>query len=139
MIDVYGRVVKESEERKFDGDTLINITNSGKVLNAILLAKLRDQGLISYDDKISQHWPHFASNGKENILIKDLLGYESGLTKLMKKSIPFECTRMESVKNNRIGEIIEASSLSYGFRLISRDWVVNEIFRRVQPEGLTMN
>ena len=33
-------------------------------------------GWIKYSDKICQHWPEFAQNGKENITIEDLMKHE---------------------------------------------------------------
>ena len=41
----------------------------GKVVSSIVFAVLVDQGLVTYDDKISKHWPEFAKNGKEDITI----------------------------------------------------------------------
>jgi len=51
----------------------------------------------------------------------------------------------ENIKKNSIGSVIEKSKpyimeksprIYHGF---SRDWITNEIFRRVEPEGRTMS
>jgi polyphosphate kinase len=50
----------------------------------------------------------------------------------------------ENIKNNSIGKVIETDTCTYmdGFKrryhAISRDWISNEIFRRVEPAGRTM-
>ena len=59
-------------------DTLQIIFSSGKSVAAIAMAMLVDRGLVSYQDKISKHWPEFAQKGKENIKIEDLMRHEAG-------------------------------------------------------------
>ncbi|XP_041362872.1 uncharacterized protein LOC121378660 isoform X2 [Gigantopelta aegis] len=40
------------------------------------------RGLINYEDKVAQHWPEFAQNGKEEITLKMLLSHQGGLAAL---------------------------------------------------------
>ena len=50
----------------------------------------------------------------------------------------------ENILNNSIGKVIETDTSIYppGYKRvyhpISRDWITNEIFRRVEPQGRTM-
>ena len=55
------------------------IWSSGKTIAAILIAIMRDQGHIDYTQPVAQYWPEFAQNGKENILVEDILRHDSGL------------------------------------------------------------
>lgn len=50
-----------------------------------------------------------------------------------------------NIKQNRIGRLFEeaeAGTLPYGakriYHSITKDWITNEIFRRVEPDGRTM-
>jgi CubicO group peptidase (beta-lactamase class C family) len=105
---------------------------------------LRDQGLINYEDKISKHWPEFAKHGKENIRIEDLLRHDAKL-QILKKPIDVEWTLPENIKKNKIGEIIEDTkqanlprNFERCYHAVTKDWITNEIFRRVEPQGRTM-
>jgi len=40
---------------------------------------LADRGLIDYDAKVSEYWPEFAGNGKENITVEQALSHQAGL------------------------------------------------------------
>jgi hypothetical protein len=57
--------------------------------------------------------------------------------------VPIEYTLTENIKANKIGEIIERShpfkipGASRTYHGVSKDWIANEIFRRVEPSGRT--
>ena len=36
-------------------------------MTSVVFACLVDRGLLRYSDRVAQHWPEFARNGKENI------------------------------------------------------------------------
>jgi CubicO group peptidase (beta-lactamase class C family) len=61
------------------------------------MAIMVDKGLLDFEEKVSTYWPEFATNGKSNILVKDVLRHESGLEKLC---IPIDLkdTLTENVK-----------------------------------------
>ena len=59
------------------------IFSSSKNATALVVATLVDKGLLDYSEKISQYWPEFACNGKENMILADLLKHQvSPFTKL---------------------------------------------------------
>jgi CubicO group peptidase (beta-lactamase class C family) len=108
-------------------------------MSSIVFSTLVDQGLLNYDDKISQHWPEFAQHGKENIRVSDLMRHDARLH-VLKSPIDIEWGLIENIKQNKIGEVIEQTKLAtypYGlnrsYHAVTKDWIVNEIFRRVEP------
>lgn len=116
------------------------------------MAIMQDQGNFKFTDKVADHWPEFAQNGKEHISIADVLRHESGLWKFH-KPIEMEWLKSENIKKNMIGEIIETDTPCWlteqkvkdptnaserHYHALTRDWVTNEIFRRVEPKGRTM-
>ena len=62
-----------SERDGFTGDSLVNIFSSSKSITAIAVASLVGAGLVSYDDRISLHWPEFGAHGKSDITLAQLL------------------------------------------------------------------
>lgn len=107
------------------------------------MAKMVDLGLLDYDQPIANYWPEFAQNGKENILVRDLMRHESGLARLS-KTVKHEDLFTENIKNNSIGKLIEEDYQEFPpnqpcqYHAITKDWIANEIFRRVEPNGRTM-
>jgi hypothetical protein len=69
--------------------------------------------------------------------------HEGGLHRLH-KLLEIEDCWPENIKKNSIGKIIETDTAIWpeGFprryHAVNRDWISNEIFRRVEPNGRTM-
>ena len=48
----------------FDGDSISIITSCGKPIASILMAIMKQKGLLNFEEKVSNYWPEFAKNGK---------------------------------------------------------------------------
>jgi len=59
------------------------------------------------------------------------------------ESIPIQDLMTKNVKLDKIGQIIEGQALktptsTRAYHALTRGWILNEIFRRVEPEGRTI-
>lgn len=140
VVDLWGSV---NPDDGFDADSLVTVFSSGKSLEAIVIAWLAGCDLVEYNAPISQYWPEFAANGKGEITVAQLMRHESGLANF-DRSIKGEDLFLENIKNNAVGKIIEQQPLAYRseekreYHAITRGWVVNELVRRVDPQGRTI-
>ena len=53
--------------------------SNSKTISAIVFARMRQEGHLDYDEKVSTYWPEFAQNGKGDILVCDVLRHDSKL------------------------------------------------------------
>ncbi|MEP5568738.1 MAG: serine hydrolase domain-containing protein [Halioglobus sp.] len=142
VVDLWGSKEGDSE---FSSDSLINVFSSGKSLEAIAIAWLADKGLLSYEAEIIQYWPEFGAQGKDKLTVADLMRHEAGLANF-DTSIDMEDLFAEQIKQNAVGKIIEGHSLAYTsstggkreYHALTRGWIANELFRRVDPAGRTI-
>jgi CubicO group peptidase (beta-lactamase class C family) len=142
VVDLWASTTGDST---FSADSLINVFSSGKSLESIAIASLVSAGLLAYDDKITKHWPEFGANGKEALTIAELMRHEGGLASF-NTSIELEDLLTDRIKANSIGLIIEGhvqrfprkSTSRREYHAVTRGWVVNEVFRRVDPAGRTI-
>lgn len=133
------------QDTRFSADSLVNIFSSGKSLETIAIASLVGRGLLDYDDRIADHWPAFAAHGKGEITVADLMRHEGGLAAL-DRSVDVEDLLPRNIKENRVGALIEQQPARFRkgegnqreYHAITRGWIVNELFRRVDPEGRTV-
>jgi CubicO group peptidase (beta-lactamase class C family) len=127
----------------FNSDSMTCVQSSGKSVASVIFARLVDQGLVNYSDTVMTHWPEYAQNGKEAIKIEDVFRHESGMPKFS-RALTLDEVQTEAIKKNSIGAVIEAEKAVYLpcsrriYHITNRDWIVNEIFRRVEPSGRTM-
>ena len=130
---------------RFSPDSIVNVFSSGKSLEAVALAALAGRGLLEYKERIAHYWPEFAAHGKEALTVADLMRHEGGLAAFNTSLAP-EDLWTGSLKENRVGRIIEGHPAKFPpadgsireYHAITRGWVANEIFRRVDPQGRTI-
>jgi CubicO group peptidase (beta-lactamase class C family) len=142
VVDLWASATDDST---FSADSLINVFSSGKSFEAIAIASLVSKGLLSYDALITQYWPEFGANGKDGVTIADLMRHEAGLANF-DTSIDMEDLFTANIKQNAVGRIIEGHAPRYGttgggkreYHALTRGWIVNEVFRRVDPAGRTI-
>ncbi|MCB1646096.1 MAG: beta-lactamase family protein [Pseudomonadales bacterium] len=140
VVDLWGSAC---EPDSFSPDSLINVFSSGKSLEAIALASLVDKGLLDYQARVCDYWPGFASNGKQAVTVADLMRHEAGLAALDGSINPVDL-HTHNLKENRVGQIIEQQVQRFRpdspreYHAITRGWIVNELFRRVDPNGRTI-
>ena len=82
------------------------------MLTSILIGVLVDKKMLDYDQKISDIWPEYAKNGKEEGTLADLMRHELGLPFLSETPYMQDCT-LENIKNNKIGAMIESESYHF--------------------------
>ncbi|MEM7413465.1 MAG: serine hydrolase [Myxococcota bacterium] len=133
-----------ADDSGFSPDSLVNVFSSGKSLETIAMAHLVDRGLLRFDDRVESHWPEFASHGKESLRVADVMRHEGGMAAFDASLAPDDTLR-ERIKDNAIGRIVEGQKLRFRsesepreYHAITRGWIANEIFRRVDPAGRTM-
>ena len=124
-----------------------NIFSSGKSLESVAFAMLYEKGLFEYDDKITKYWPEFGQNGKEDLRISDVCRHRCGLGHLA-VTPSIEDTWTDNIKKNQMGSIIETLEPKHNnekhgskadYHAFSRGWITNEIIRRIDPKGRTMD
>lgn len=142
VVDLWASAAGAGE---FSADTLVNVFSSGKSLESIAMAALVSKGLLRFDANITDYWPEFAANGKAELTVADLMRHEAGLANFTVAIEPQDL-QTDNIKQNKVGRIIEEQPLRYPgdgaqrreYHAVTRGWIVNEIFRRVDPLGRTI-
>lgn len=142
VVDLWASAIDDSS---FSADSLVNIFSSGKTLEAITMAMLVDRGLLDYNARITDYWPEFGANNKQETTIADLMRHEAGLAAFDTTLEPTDL-HPEKLQANAVGVVIERHTQKFRsgsdnqreYHAITRGWIANEVFRRVEPSGRTM-
>jgi CubicO group peptidase (beta-lactamase class C family) len=134
-----------ADDAGFSPDSLVNVFSSGKSLEAIAMAYLVGRGLLDYAARVSSYWPEFAANEKGELTVADVLRHEGGMA-VFRTSIDPDDLLPANLKQNKVGAVVENHSLRYPtggrgrreYHAITRGWILNEVFRRVDPAGRTI-
>jgi CubicO group peptidase (beta-lactamase class C family) len=79
VVDLWGGYFDGTFTRPFERDTLVQVFSSTKTVTALCALILADRGEIDLDAPVVKYWPEFASEGKSEIAVRQLLGHTSGL------------------------------------------------------------
>ncbi len=142
VVDLWASAIDDTQ---FTADSLVNVFSSGKSLEAITMAMLYDRGVLDYNARIADYWPEYASHGKEGTRIADLMRHEAGLAAFDTTINPVDL-HTANLQANTVGALIERQSAQFRegagnqreYHAITRGWIANEVFRRVEPQGRTM-
>lgn len=141
VVDLWATAISDAD---FTPDSLINIFSSGKSLESIAVASLVGKGLLDYKAKLTDYWPEFGAQGKGELTVAELMRHEAGLAAL---NVSIEPTDLltDNIKQNKIGIIIENHPQKFReggskreYHAVTRGWIVNELFRRVDSAGRTI-
>lgn len=79
LADLWGGYADAAKSRPWEADTITTVYSTTKGMAALVLAMLADRGELDYDARVADYWPEFAANGKEGILVRELLSHQAGL------------------------------------------------------------
>ncbi|MBX7174034.1 MAG: beta-lactamase family protein [Pyrinomonadaceae bacterium] len=79
VVDIWGGYFDGTFTRKWERDTIICNHSTTKTMTAMAALVLADRGELDLNAPVAKYWTEFAQNGKENILVRHLLGHTSGL------------------------------------------------------------
>lgn len=136
-IDLHGGWRDAARTAPWQADTLVNLWSTTKGVGAICFAILADRGLMSYDDRVADHWPEFGTHGKEGITIAMLLSHQAGLSGFTSPASVADLLAGE-ISARRLAEqtpIWEPGTAS-GYHAISIGILATELFRRIEGRSL---
>jgi len=80
LVDIWGGHADAAKTKDWQRDTLPNVWSTTKAVAAFCLAMLVERGQLSYDDKITKHWPEFGAQGKGQLTVGQVLSHQSGVS-----------------------------------------------------------
>ncbi|CAF3438047.1 unnamed protein product [Rotaria sp. Silwood1] len=135
VVDLYGGW-KDLQRNKepYTSDTLQLVFSVSKGIMAAAIALCVEKGWLNYDKPVAQYWPKFATNGKQNIIVSDLLSHRAGL--------PYvdERLTLDDVCNwSRMTTLLAAQKphwepgTTHGYHPVTSGFLGGELVRRVDP------
>ncbi|KAI7894202.1 beta-lactamase/transpeptidase-like protein [Mucor mucedo] len=140
VLSLQGGWHDRDKQIEYTNETLQMVYSCTKGLDAIIIAQLVEQGLLSYDQRISTYWPEFAQGNKENVTLEDLMRHKSGLA-----CLDYPLSYYNASDLDRLADVLAKQPHNFGgkpvhaYHAITQGWVQNEIIRRVDPQHRTID
>ncbi len=135
VVDMWGGVRDETDgadELPWERDTVAMCFSTTKGVASTAIHVLADRGLLSYDDRVADHWPEFAQAGKEDVTIRHVLTHSAGLHRI--RSLVSGADRM--LDWDHMVDALAAARPAYrpgtrhGYHALTYGWLAGEIVRR---------
>ncbi|MBA7492318.1 hypothetical protein ES702_02868 [subsurface metagenome] len=79
-IDIWGGHIDAEKSAPWKENTITNVFSTTKTITALAALLLVDRKILDVNTKVSQYWPEFAANGKQDIEVRHILGHTSGVS-----------------------------------------------------------
>ena len=79
VLDVWGGHADAARTVAWERDTIVNVWSSTKTVTSLSALILADRGLLDLDAPVARYWPEFAANGKQDVKVRHVLSYTSGV------------------------------------------------------------
>jgi len=79
VVDLWGGHRDVAATLPWEGDTIVNVWSTTKMMAALCILRLHDRGVLSVDDPVASYWPEFAANQKQGVLVRHVLSHTAGV------------------------------------------------------------
>ncbi len=134
VVDLWGGVADPATGAPWRRETRVPVFSTGKGLVSATVARAVSLGRFGFDDRVADHWPEFAANGKERITVRQILDHRSGVVLFGRRMRP-----ADFADPDRVASVLAAArpawtpGESWGYHLATYGDLVAEILRRTDP------
>lgn len=133
VVDLTGGWFDESKTTAYNNETLQLVFSTTKGIVAMAAAICVQRGLLNYSALVTDYWPEYGQNGKENTTVADILSHRSGLPYVSSPVKQYlNWTAMTHVLQEQKPDWIPGTA--HGYHAITYGWLVGEIIRRIDPK-----
>lgn len=137
VIDLWGGYKDVERKQPWSKDTIVNVWSSSKVVSALAVLILIDQGKIDAFEKVSKYWPEFAQNGKENVEVRHFLSHSSGVSGWEEKVTPeLVCDVPQATAMLAAQPLWWEPGTASGYHMLNMGHLLGELVRRVSGKPL---
>ncbi|MCO8019933.1 beta-lactamase family protein [Brevundimonas diminuta] len=137
VVDLWGGSADLAGTKPFAEDTLVPVFSTGKAVMALMIARCVDKGLLSYEDRVADHWPAFGAAGKGQLTVGQLMSHQSGLPGFEGGAEPAIWFDRQAVLDRLAAQTpLWAPGTASGYHPITIGYLAGELFRIV--DGRTM-
>lgn len=136
-LDIWGGYTTEAKTAPWTEDTIVPVWSSSKCVTNFAALVLIDRGVLDPNARVSQYWPEFAANGKQDIEVRHILSHSAGVPSF---EPPFTT---EDMYNTRLAtEKLEGLTpwwtpgTASGYHVVTQGLLVGELVRRITGKSL---
>lgn len=132
VVDLWGGVADKRAMAPYTDTTLQLVFSATKGVTALLANLLAQRGALDVDAPVSDYWPEFAAQGKQDIPVRWLLCHKAGLPYI---EAPLSLDQLlawePAVEALAAQKPVWEPGTEHGYHAVTFGWLVGEVLRRV--------
>lgn len=137
VVDLWGGWADQAETIPWQADTITNVWSTTKTMTSLSALTLASRGLLDVHAPVAEYWPEFAANGKQGVLVKQVMSHTSGVSaweQPVQTADLYDQTAAAAKLANQ-APWWEPGSAS-GYHTLNQGHLMGEIVRRVDGRSL---
>jgi len=137
VVDLVGGWKDKEHTQPYGEDALQVVFSTTKGIASLAVAMCVEEGLLDYSATVATYWPEFATKGKENITVAQLLSHRAGLYTVDGPITLEEALHWDTV-TQRLANTAPRFDVNstHGYHAITFGWLAGELVRRVAGKSL---
>ena len=79
VVDIWAGHADQARTRPWQQDTIVNVYSTTKTMSFLCAFVLADRGLLDFHAKVTDYWPEYGQNGKENTEVRHFMSHSAGV------------------------------------------------------------
>ncbi len=79
VVDLWAGHVDLARTRPWERDTIVNVYSTTKTMSFLCALLLADRGQLDFHAKVTDYWPEYGQNGKENTEVRHFMSHSAGV------------------------------------------------------------
>jgi CubicO group peptidase (beta-lactamase class C family) len=137
VVDLWGGHTDETREKRWEEDTLSIVFSCTKAATALCAHLLVERGELNLNARVSDYWPEYAQNGKEDTTVLMFLNHSAGVAALNEPVRDGGMLDWDYITGHLAKEAPWwRPGTRNGYHMITFGWTVGELVRRVSGKSL---
>ncbi len=137
VVDLWAGSADLAGTAPFDERTLVPVFSTGKAVMSLMIAWCVERGLLTYDDRVADHWPAFGAAGKDRLTVAQLMSHQSGLPGFSEGVEPAIWFDRQAVLDRLAAQgPLWAPGTASGYHPITIGYLAGELFRIVDGRSM---
>src|SRR6516225_160346 len=137
VVDLWGGFCDEGRTVPWSEHTITNVWSSTKTVTSLAVLMLVDRGELDVDAPVARYWPEFAAQGKQEVLVRHVMSYSSGVSGLDQPAVVEDLYDWPTVTSRMAAQAPWwPPGTASGYHALNYGHLLGEVLRRISGKTL---
>jgi CubicO group peptidase (beta-lactamase class C family) len=137
VVDMWGGFCDLDRTVPWTEHTITNVWSTTKTVTSLAALMLADRGELDTDAPVARYWPEFAAQGKQDVLVRQLMSHSSGVSGLDQPAVADDLYDWETATARLAAQAPWwPPGTASGYHALNYGHLVGEVVRRISGKTL---